>query len=200
MALVVSGTGDEMIIDKIVNSVFRSNTYIISNKLNPYCWLVDIGDVEPVLSIVNDRTVRGVFITHSHYDHIYGILPLLEKYPDCMIYTSAEGKEGLLSDKFNFSRYHGDPISYKGNNISVLEDGDSVELFEDIVITAMLTPGHDKSCITYYTDKELFTGDSYIPGIEVFTSFPRSNKADSEISLTKIYKLFESRKIYPGHQ
>ena len=144
--------------------------------------------------------VRGVFITHSHYDHIYGLPSLLERFPDCCIYTSAEGKVGLASDKFNFSRYHGDPIRCEGPNIRVLQDCDSVELFDDVRMTAMMTPGHDKSSVTFYTDDSVFTGDSYIPGFDVVTTFPRSNKSDSDISLKKINILLETRKIYPGHQ
>ena len=189
-----------MQIKKIINSVFTSNTYILTADHCDDCWLVDIGDIEPVLSFVSNRKVRGVFITHSHYDHIYGLPALLAKYPECLIYTSVDGKEGLASDRFNFSRYHGDPITYDGDSVRVLYDGDSIELFDGVVMTAMLTPGHEKSCVTYYTDEIVFTGDSLIPGFDVVTNFKRSNKKDSEISLEKIHKLLETRKIYPGHQ
>lgn len=189
-----------MNVDQIVNSVFTSNTFILTSKDCIDSWLVDIGDIGPVLSFVSNRNVRGVFITHSHYDHIYGLPALLENYPECIIYTSIAGKEGLASDRFNFSRYHGDPITYDGDNVRVLYDGDSIELFNGVVMTAMLTPGHDKSCVTYYTDSCVFTGDSYIPNLKVVTSFPHSNKHDSEISLKKIHKLLETRKVFPGHQ
>lgn len=187
-----------MVIKRIINSVFSSCTYLLESDNN--CWLVDIGDIEPVLSLTGGRIVRGVFITHSHYDHIYGLPSLLEKFPECTIYTSADGKDGLASDKFNFSRYHGDPIIYKGENVHILSDGDSVEICDGIVMKAMLTPGHDKSCVTYYTDDVIFTGDSYIPGFDVVTNFRRSDKTDSELSLKKIHKLLETRIIYPGHQ
>lgn len=191
---------DKMKIKSLVNSVFNSNTFVLTSEKGEDCWLVDIGDIEPVLSLLNSRVVRGVFITHSHYDHIYGLPALLERYPNCLIYTSVDGMKGLASDKLNFSRYHDDPIKYEGNNIRILEDGDSVELFEGVFIRAMLTPGHDKSCVTYYTDSCVFTGDSYIPNLKVVTSFPHSNKHDSEISLKKIHKLLETRKVFPGHQ
>lgn len=187
-------------IKKVVNSVFTSNTFILSDVMSDTCWLIDAGDINPILWAIQGKTVKGVFITHTHYDHIYGLLSLLEHFPDCLIYTSADGKEGLASDKFNFSRYHGDPIRYEGDNVRVLGDGDSIEIFDGVNITAMLTPGHDKSCVTYYTEDSVFTGDSYIPRFDVVTSFPRSNKTDSKISLEKIHKLLETRKIYPGHQ
>ena len=189
-----------MLIHKIVNSVFASNTYVISEEADNSCWLVDIGDIEPVKEFVGNRFVKGVFITHSHYDHIYGIRELVEAYPGCIVYTCEEGKEGLLSDKYNFSRYHGDPISFAYPNVKVLTDGDIVELYPGYLMKVMHAPGHDKSCMTYYTDEYVFSGDSYIPGFEVVTTFPRSNKEDSSESLKKIYQLLETRKIKPGHQ
>lgn len=187
-----------MVLYRNINSIYSSCTYII--KSENFCWLVDVGDIKPILEFVENRTILGVFLTHTHYDHIYGLPALLEKFPDCLIYTSSDGKKGLASDKYNLSRYHMNPITYEGANIKVLSDGDTVELYDGVVLTAIMTPGHDKSSVTYYTDKCVFTGDSFIPGFDVVTSFPRSNKDESKVSLEKIYELLKTRTIYPGHQ
>lgn len=120
-------------------------------------------------------------------------------FPDCMVFTSADGRDALYSDKLNFSRYHDDPIILESDNVAVLKENDMIDLFPDIIINSIYTPGHDKSCITYYNDNVIFTGDSYIPNIKVVTSFPRSNKEDSAKSLEIILKLTETRSIYPGH-
>ncbi len=191
---------DDMEVYRIVNSILTSNTFVLNLPGSDYCWIIDIGDFEAINSYIHGKTIKGVFITHTHYDHIYGLPVLLEHFPDCLIYTSAEGKEGLASDKFNFSGYHGDPIVYDGPNVRVLDDGDIVEIFDGIELHAMITPGHDKSCVTYYTEDSAFTGDSYIPGFDVVTTFPRSNKEDSKISLEKIHELLKIRTIYPGHK
>ena len=188
-----------MHITKIVNSVFTSNTFILIDENSLDCWLVDVGDIEPILEAVGDKEVKGIFITHTHYDHIYGINKLVERFPDCIIYTSQYGKEGLFSDKLNFSRYHADPILFQGNHIEVLEEGDEISLFPNVVLRTMYTPGHDWSCMSYYTDGVIFTGDSYIPNIKVVTSLPKSNKQEAQVSLDRILELCENRDIYPGH-
>ena len=41
--------------------------------------------------------------------------------------TSSFGKEALGSDKFNFSRYHNDPVIWMGDNVTVLHENDKVE-------------------------------------------------------------------------
>lgn len=189
-----------MNIQRIVNTVFTSNTYVLTENSCPDCWLVDIGDVDPVLECIAGKKVRGILITHTHYDHIYGINKLVELFPDCMVYTSEKGELGLFSEKLNFSRYHADPLVFQGKRLKILKDGEEVSLFPDVTVRVLATPGHDWSCLCYYTEGIIFTGDSYIPGLQVITSFPRSNKTEAGESLTRILKLAESRDIYPGHQ
>ena len=188
-----------MKITRIVNSVFTSNTFVLIDEESPYCWLVDAGDIEPILEVVGDREVKGVFITHTHYDHIYGINRLVEHFPDCVIYTSEHGKEGLFSCKLNFSKYHDEPLTFQGRYIEVLEEGDEVSLFPYVTLKAVSTPGHDWSCMSYCTDELIFTGDSYIPNIKVITSMPKSNKVEAEVSLARILHLAQTRNVYPGH-
>ena len=189
-----------MFVFQIINTVFTSNTYILSREDANWCWLVDIGDIHPVLSFIsNNMEVRGIFLTHTHYDHLYGINRLVDLYPDCVVYTSEAGKEGLFSDKLNFSRYHNDPILFAGNHLHVLHDGEEIELFPGELLTAMETPGHDKSCLTYYTKTNVFSGDSFIPGLKVVTTFPRSDKQKSLRSVQLIRKIAQRRNMYPGH-
>lgn len=182
-----------------VNSVFSSNTWILRQDNSAY--LIDCGDVNVIIEdiVFKDIQIKGVFLTHSHFDHIYGLNRLVAKFPECVIYTSLHGKEGLFSDKLNFSRYHSNPLVFQGGNIQILEEGDEVQLFPNVFLKAMSTPGHDWSCISYYTDEVLFTGDSYIPNIKVVTSFPKSNKVEAQISLDKILNLAKTRHVYPGH-
>lgn len=66
----------------ITNTIFTSKTYILSKEGSDKAWLVDIGDVEPVLEYLNERglSVEGVFLTHAHFDHCWGVNQLVEKY------------------------------------------------------------------------------------------------------------------------
>ena len=187
-----------MQINRIVNSIFTSNTFVLTDGNSQDCWLVDVGDIEPILQEVGNRRVKGVFITHTHYDHIYGINKLVKHFPECVVYTSEHGKEGLFSSKLNFSRYHDDPMVFEGKHIEVLEEGNEIPLFPDVMLKAIYTPGHDWSCMTYYTDEIIFTGDSYIPNIKVITSFPKSNKTEAQASLERILELCKTRDVYPG--
>lgn len=185
-----------MIITRHINSIFNSNTYILEDKSCDYCWLIDIGDAEPFLDKDN---IKGIFLTHTHFDHIYGINKIIEKFPDCTIYTSKSGSESLYSDKLNLSKYHESPLIFKGDNVRILNENDKIELFPNIFLEVKETPGHCPSCLTYYTDNYIFTGDSYIPNIKVVTNLPKGNKVQAQESVENIKKNIGSRTICPGH-
>ena len=186
-------------IQQIVNSIFNSNTYILSDNEN--CWLIDVGDIDKICQFVLGKyELKGVFLTHSHFDHIYGLNKLIEHFPNCVIYISENGKEGLFDDKRNFSLYHERPLNFKGGNIQVVKDGDVVNLVKNIKIKCISTPGHDTSCMTFRCGKYLFTGDSYIPNEKPVTKLKGGNKEDYEISLRIILSLIDSDTIVcPGH-
>lgn len=190
-----------MHIHQVVNSVFTSNTYILEVEGKTEYVLIDIGDIIPVQNFVQEKDgmVKALFLTHTHYDHIYGIKELLQLYPSCIIYTSSFGKEALGSDKLNFSRYHNDPIIWTGDNVKVLHEKDNVEIFPKTFVEVFETPGHDKSCLTYKVENHVFSGDSYIPGIKVMASFPNSNREEAWISKERIMELIKDCNLYPGH-
>ena len=187
-------------IKRIINSIFESNTFLISCDGSSDIWLVDVGDTEKVLDILPPgANIKGVLLTHTHFDHIYGINTLYRAYPDCCVYTSAYGKVALYDVKKNFSKYHEAPLIYKGKDVKVLNDGETIELFAGVSITAYETPGHCPSCLTYILGNWVFTGDAYIPDVKVVTKLPGGDMLLAEQSTKKILELSEGKIIYAGH-
>ena len=189
-------------IHDITNTIFTSKTYILSKEGCDKAWLVDIGDIEPVINYLKDNKlfVAGVFVTHAHFDHIYGIVSLIESFPDCKVYVTEYAKEGLASEKLNMSKYHEAPLSYKGDNVIVVHEGDRMELFEgESDMEFYETPGHNPGCLTMVMGDIIFIGDSYIPGIGVNTIPPKSNKEQAKESLERILKLAEGKTVLSGH-
>lgn len=186
--------------DKVISSVLSSNMYILFDESATDCWIIDIGDYSSLAkTLPKDCIIKGVFLTHSHFDHIAGLNDLLADYPDCLVYTSEYGAVALYSAKKNMSYYHESPFVLSGNNVTILKNNDKVELFPNEYLNVIETPGHCPSCLTFYTDKIVFTGDAYIPGIPIVTKLPKGNKADAALSLEKILSLSKDRLIYPGH-
>ena len=187
-------------VDKVVGRLLSSNMYILFNESTTNCWIVDVGDYASLANTLpKDCKIIGVFLTHSHFDHIAGLNDLLGDYPDCMVYTSEYGAASLYSAKKNMSHYHEKTFVFSGNNVTILKDNDKVKLFTNEYLNVIATPGHCPSCLTFYTDNIVFTGDAYIPGVPIVTKWPKGNKADAALSLEKILSLSKDRQIYPGH-
>ena len=188
-------------VDHITNKVFNSRTYILTSETTDGVWLVDCGDVEVVFERIGEKQIEGVLLTHTHSDHIYGLEALTERFPNVKVCTNAYGVEALKSPKLNISRYHSeypDIVFDKPENIRVIRDGDTIELLGETV-TVYETVGHDPSCLCYRIGDWLFTGDSYIPGVKVFTGFPFSNRQQAQQSVERILQLSENCLVMPGH-
>ena len=186
-------------IDYIVNSFFNSITWLLSDEESSWVWLVDCGDVEPIIEKIGERSIAGVMLTHAHFDHIYGLPELLERYPNCRIYTNEIGRKTLANAKLNMSLYHEIPLTVEGKQICISCEGDDIELFDNIKARVYETPGHHPSCLTFMVGNNLFTGDAYIPGIKVVTNLPKGEKKQALLSLEKIKNLAEGKMICPGH-
>lgn len=181
-----------------VNSLFASNTYVCVGRTG--AWVIDPGDAEECFAFLGESILSGVFVTHSHFDHIYGLNSLLEQFPELVVYVSAYGKEALYSDKLNFSRYHENPFVFKGTKVKVLSEGDRVDLGGGEEAEVFETPGHDPGCLCYKIGNWLFTGDSFIPGVPTVTKLRGGDKEAGKASLEKIKSLVTRETVVcPGH-
>lgn len=190
-------------IEEIINSIFTSKTYILYKDSEKKAWLVDIGDIEPVQEFLKEKQLQvdGVFITHGHFDHIYGLQTLVDSYPKCKVYTTEYGKTALASDKLNMSRYHGSSFRYEGDNVVAVHEGERLTLFDgESDMFFYETPGHNPGCLTMVLGDLIFTGDAYIPGVGANTQLPYANKEQAQQSLERILKLAEGKRILSGHK
>lgn len=187
-------------VESIVGKVMNSIVYALSDGISHDYYLVDIGDFEAAQSLLTEgANVLGVFITHGHHDHIFDINKLKKTFPGCVVYASEESSKMLASAKANLSMYLEMPMEYKGE-VTILHDGDTVNLFDGISLTVIATPGHNPSCLCFMIGDYLFTGDSYIPDVKVVTNLPGGDKKQAQESVERILKLAEGKTLCPGHQ
>ncbi len=187
-------------VKQVSNDILSSNSYVVLDDDYDYCWLVDIGSYEKVKeAIPSGMEVKGVFLTHTHFDHIYGINCLYESFPQCRVFTSEYGYEALYDSKKNLSFYHESPLVYRGNAVKVLKDEESVNLYPTVNIVAHTTPGHCPSCMTFVLNDWVFSGDSFIPGTKVVTKLPKGDRFLAEESAKRILYWAKDRLLCPGH-
>lgn len=206
-----------MRVRKFVNSVFASNTYVVCEGSEAV--VIDTGDLDPVAAYIDAAGlhVAAILLTHTHYDHIYGLRRYMDRWPEVSVYTSEFGLKALANPRWNFSRYHDDPVIIESPRIKVLSDNDAIDIQDTLRFRVMATPGHDESCLSYISGDRLFCGDSYIPGVKVFATFPHSDRNKAAIWRERLHALSTAsspaqtpdmpdtcgdvsfRRAYPGH-
>ena len=179
----------------MVNTFYSSCTYVLDGVA-----VIDCGDVEPLLPLLDKSRFKGVLLTHGHYDHIYGLNELCSLFPEAKVYCSPWAKRQLLDAKLNISYYHEMPfeLAYPDRIVEV-EDGFLLEIDDNQKIDALSTPGHTPGCLTWMTDEAMFTGDAFIPDIKVVTKLPFGDRGMSSQSVALIQSHTQGRTIYPGH-
>ena len=180
---------------------FTSNTFVLGNTTSNNVYLVDIGVSDEIIkSLGSNQKIKGIFLTHAHYDHIYGINDITELFPDCTVYGSEYTLQGLYSDKMNLSFYHENPIVFLGKKIMLITEGMKIELYPNSYLKVLETPGHNKGSLSFVIENGIFTGDSLIPGCPVVTKLKSGNKEDGVKSILKIIQETQPSDIlYPGH-
>ena len=191
-------------IHRIVNDYQHSCTYILYKKDCEYAWLVDCGGAEAIENWLktNSKTLKGVFLTHCHDDHICGLMSLLKEYPGLFIYLSAhEGIRCVQDIRLNLSKFTSEPFRVFSDSFVELKNNEQVTLFPNVELTAIQADGHSQDSMVYRSGIFLFTGDAYIPPLPVVTKLPGADKKRAAESLEMIKKLVEIDEltVLPGH-
>lgn len=185
-----------------INSFHTSNSYILTRKNRPECWIIDPGDSDFIIGwlAANNKSMQGILVTHSHYDHIYGICELIKMEKEVSVYASVDCIEGMQSAKLNLSEYLEMPYVVKNARFKVVKDEDTLSLWDGVDLIVRYTPGHNTESMSFVVGQNLFTGDALLPGVRVFTKFSGGNRLISQQTIKKIITDFPTEQvIWPGH-
>lgn len=190
-------------IETIANRILNSCSYLVYNTDTKKASLFDCGDSQPIIDFLNSHhlELESVFITHSHFDHIYGINEIIAAYPTVKVYCSALTLEGIQNEKINLSYMHVDDFTYNGLDNTIIIDGTSNVTCLGQQLEILETPGHDMDCLSYILADMLFSGDCFSYDFKVFVKWHRSNKEQALENEAKLAALTKERnlRVYPGH-
>ena len=83
------------ITSKFLGGSFDQNTFLVEHK-GEYV-LIDAGaEIEDIEKIIKNKKLSAVLITHAHFDHIYNIEKIVNRF-DCDVYVSEGAEEKFCS-------------------------------------------------------------------------------------------------------
>lgn len=169
-----------------------TNCYILVDEDSGAAAVIDPGDdvTDTVLHMAADSgfTVRAVFLTHGHYDHIGGVVSLRKALPDIPVYLHP-GDANLTDPMKNTAAL---------GPVTLWRDGDIVSLGA-LRVEVLHTPGHTKGSVVLKCRDALFTGDTLFAGSCGRTDFPGGSWEQMMGSLHRLANLEGDYRVLPGH-
>lgn len=191
---------------------YQTNCYLINIAQRAY--LIDPADEGDFLVATIKRrgwSLKGIILTHSHWDHLLGLSSVAKAFSDAPIYIhKAEsqflGKEGglklqQLALTLDPRQAHSDPTRWREipEATNLLEGGEVIDGCNFLVIH---TPGHTQGSISLYHKESLtlFSGDTLFRGSIGRTDLPNGDYKEILNSIReKLLPLDDSTIVYPGH-
>lgn len=178
-----------MILQRVEQAEWLSNAYLVVDDIGGTGVLIDSnGATEPLCERVEREgtTITHILLTHHHWDHVYGLRELSERFGGVPVLAHPKCREllddGLVTETID----HGD----------VLETG-------DLRIEAIHTPGHCADHLALrVNDDDCLTADVLFKGTVGGTGAPgATGLGDLKASIMdRLMALPNDVRIHPGHR
>ena len=193
-----------MNIEKIVNPVAQENTYLLLSATSTV--ILDPGsEPERLLAKIQlwGRPVKGILLSHAHFDHIMGLEKIKAAYPQAPIFLHENEKDWPKSPELNASRLMlgSDVLAPEADRFYPM-DPDAELALGDLTFRVLETPGHSIGGVSlvFDDDKLVFTGDALFAGAVGRWDLPTGNFDQLMQSLrTKLLPLPDDYQVLPGH-
>lgn len=142
--------------------------------------------------------VRGILLTHAHFDHIWGVNRLKE-LSGAPLYAYEEERVLCEDAVKNVSDQVGRPCTVKPDRY--LKDQEEITIAE-MTCRVIATPGHTIGSCCYYFEEEgiLIAGDTLFQESVGRTDLATGSMGDLTRSVKeRLFLLPDETKVYPGH-
>lgn len=172
----------------------------VEDALNRYFDKNQKGNETSQFALKNSLKLRckGVFVTHSHFDHIYYIEEWAKE--NYKIFLSNKAFLNMQDSKINASflfeeRY----FKIKEELVDFVAEGDVLKVGNSEFFV-LETTGHTDCSVSLFGNGTLFCGDLLFEGGAVGrTDLPTGSEFELEQSIEKIMALKKPIRVYSGH-
>lgn len=178
----------------------ETNCYLVYKQGGDAVLIDPGGEAERIVEAVRQKnaTVRAVFLTHAHFDHMMAAEAVAKEYEAPVLVHEAE-QEALADGMINLSALMGGRICHVQAD-RFLRDGEEVTVGE-MAFRVLHTPGHTRGSCCYDLPDEgvLFAGDTLFFHSFGRTDFPGGSDCQMRASIQRLLDLEGDRVVYPGH-
>lgn len=165
--------------------------------------VIDPGDEGPAIAqqlVQRNKTLRAVWLTHAHFDHVGGIAALLRAAGSVPVHMHPDDRP-LLENAVNSASRWNIQIEPPPTDTVDIVHGQLLTL-GGLKVTALHTPGHAPGHIAFYLPDQriVFSGDALFKGSVGRTDFPYANEQQLLDSIRReLLSLPDDTQVLPGH-
>ncbi len=177
----------------------QTNTYVLWDETSRESLVIDPAD-EPdtILDFITQKglSLRYIFLTHAHFDHV-GALPELKEQTGAPVI--------LHRDELYIYEAARDMAAFWGYEIGPLPEPDRLIQDEEKIelggnhFQVLHTPGHSPGSVCLYGDGMVFTGDTIFAGSVGRTDFEGGDINKLRDSFQRLMQLPPETQVFPGH-
>ena len=184
------------------NGIFGATTYLVYEEKSLEGVIIDCtSSIDEIEKEIKKRNIKlkYILITHGHFDHVYCIAKMKEKFPSAPVMIHKDDMDLLNQIPIQCSMAGIKEI--KVPCIDGLLDENSKNLtLGNKEIKIIHTKGHSKGGVCYLIDNILFSGDTLFKGsIGRCDLFGGDYKEIENSIKNKLFTLDENITVYPGH-
>ena len=184
------------------NGIYGATTYLVYDEKSLDALIVDCtSSVDDISNKIQELklNLKYILITHGHFDHVYCLSKMKEKFPNTLIFINKNDLALLNQVETQCNMAGVEEIKLPCIDGLLDENTKNIKIGE-YEVKVIETKGHSKGGVCYLTNNNLFSGDTlFYESIGRCDLFGGSINEIEDSIKNKLYTLADDIIVYPGH-